>query len=523
MDQRLKPALDAAPWTGEDPFVEALVGAGTALWDWNVVTDELRGVGPVEQMLGYPIGAAVRTHAEWDGFVHPDDMAQLEAAYQSHVRGESRRYEVTYRARTASGGWRWMLERGRVVQRAPDGQPQRAVGTISDITKQHEARELQAGLGDRLEEIARNVPGVLFQMEQTPSRKRFTYVSDRCADVLGLEPQALLASVDAFESRRLLDAAATASLQRIDPVSSRGPWVTEFPMRRGDGAVRWIRITSTAQRVDERTLWNGYMEDVTERRELEAMRQQVAEATAANRTKSEFLSRMSHELRTPLNAVLGFAQLLELDAREPLGPAQRQRVARIREAGDHLVAMIGDLLDFARIEAGQLTLDLAPVALMPVVIECCDMLAPAAAARELRWDLPGMAAAGDLGPVARADRKRLRQVLLNLLSNAVKYNRDRGCVEVRIERSPGTWRIAVADTGPGIAPEAIGSLFQPFNRLGHERSGIEGTGIGLAVSRGLAEMMGGGLEVRSTPGRGSVFTLVLPVADDDGVRPGAAS
>jgi PAS domain S-box-containing protein len=503
-------AAGGAAWHDKDPFVEALISAGTAVWDWDLATDEIRGVGRAEQMLGHGPEAKAHTQAAWNRFIHPEDLAVVDRAYEAHVRGDSHRYEVTYRARTAAGGWRWLLERGRVVQRGPDGRPLRMVGTISDVTEQHEAQERQAQLRHRFEEIARNVPGVLFQMEQAPDGKRFTYVSDRCVDVLGLAPQALIDDVNAFESRRLLDDEAQASLHRIDPATSRGPWVTEFPMQRGDGAVRWIRISSTAQVNGRTILWNGYMEDVTERRELEAMRQQVAEAHAASRTKTEFLSRMSHELRTPLNAVLGFAQLLELDAKEPLAPGQRQRVSRIREAGDHLVAMIGDLLDFTRIESGQVALDLGPVTLLPVVIECCDMLAPAAAARSLRWDLPGTPAADGVDLVAQADRKRLRQVLLNLLSNAVKYNREGGRIAVRLERGDRTVCVAVADTGPGIPAAAMRDLFQPFNRLGHERSGIEGTGIGLAVSRGLAELMGGTLEVRSRPGAGSVFTVTLP-------------
>jgi PAS domain S-box-containing protein len=507
-------------WSDGDPFVEALVSAGTAVWEWDVESDEIRGAGRAEQMLGYPPTTRAATQAEWDRFIHPDDRRIVDAAFDAHVLGGAARYDVEYRARTADGRWRWLQERGRVIERDPAGRPRRMVGTISDVTERREAQERQAHLGKRLEEIARNVPGMLFQMEQSHGLKRFTYASDRAVEVLGVTPQQLLDDVNAFESRRLLDDAAIASLERIDPAASAGPWVTEFPVHRGDGAVRWIRITSTSLLAGERVLWNGYLEDVTERRELEAMRQQVAEANAANRAKTEFFSRMSHELRTPLNAVLGFAQLLEIDAREPLGETQRQRVARIREAGGHLVEMIGDLLDFARIEAGQLPLDIGPVTLAPLVIECCDMLAPAAAARDITWDLPAAAATDAPQPVVLADRTRLRQVLLNLLSNAVKYNRPGGRVEVRAEAGVGQWRIAVADTGIGIAPESIGALFQPFNRLGHERSGIEGTGIGLAVSRGLAAMMSGTLEVRSTPGVGSVFTLVLPAAPRE-AAPGA--
>jgi hypothetical protein len=505
------PELAATRWTDVDPIAEALVNAGTAVWEWDLVTDELHGAVRAERMLGYAPHEFARTQRDWDAFIHPDDLAVNEVAYQAHARGETPSHECAYRARARDGRWCWLLERGRIIERAPDGTPVRMVGTLSDLGAQRETELVKAEWNGRLGEVADSVPGVLFQMEQTPERKRFTFVSDRCEDVLRLPAALLIQDVQAFESRRLLDGDTAASLDGIDPSRSAGPWVSEYPFLRGDGAVRWIRITSTAQATAQRVRWNGYMEDVTERREFDALRQQAAEATAANRAKTEFLSRMSHELRTPLNAVLGFAQLLEMDTREPLSDAQRQRVARIREAGDHLVDMIGDLLDYARIESGQLALDIAPVTVRAVAVECCEMLAPEADRHAVRLVIEPTRDPDDL--VALADRTRLRQVLLNLLSNAVKYNRRGGQVELRLERAGSRALVHIADTGMGIAAAELDGLFQPFNRLGHARSGIEGTGIGLAVSRGLAEMMGGTIEVSSVAGVGSTFTLALRLAD----------
>ena len=500
------------PWRDEAALVEALQSAGTSVWEWDIATDELRGIGRCEQMLGYPVDVNARTQADWDRFVHPDDRPAVDRAYEAHAAGRSPRYEATYRARAADGRWRWLVEVGRIVSRAPDGRPLRMVGTISDINERRLAEQHRDQLRERLEEIARSVPGMLFQMEQTPSLKRFTYASDRSLDLLGVTPGELLADLAVYESMRLLDRAAEESLRQIDPERSSGPWITEYPVQRRDGAVRWIRVTAISQHQPGHTLWHGYMEDVSERREFDAMRQRVAGATAANRAKTEFLSHMSHELRTPLNAVLGFAQLLEMDERDPLSDGQRQRVARIREAGLHLMDMIGDLLDLARIESGQLALDIAPVTLLAVVQECCEMLAPAASARPVQLELPAPDPA--MTWQALADRTRLRQVLLNLLSNAVKYNRPDGRVTVTISRDGARLRTRITDTGWGIAADDLQGLFQPFNRLGHARSGIEGTGIGLAVSRGLAEMMGGTIEVDSQAGVGTSFTLVLQAAGD---------
>jgi len=253
-------------------------------------------------------------------------------------------------------------------------------------------------------------------------------------------------------------------------------------------------------------VWHGYLEDITEHRELERARELAAAAEAANRAKTEFLSRMSHELRTPLNAVLGFAQLMELDEADPLSAAQRHRLTLVRESGEHLLRMIGDLLDHSRIEAGQLRVDLSDVALLPLLRECTDMLAPMAQAAgvQVAWD--GV----DDSLQVLADATRLRQVVLNLLSNAIKYNHRGGSVQLQAQARGGEVCLQVTDTGAGIAPAHLDNLFEPFNRLGQRRSGIEGTGIGLAITRALVTLMNGRIEVCSTLGLGSTFSVTLP-------------
>ena len=248
--------------------------------------------------------------------------------------------------------------------------------------------------------------------------------------------------------------------------------------------------------------------DAHARLEVEMVERRRAEeaAAAASRAKSEFLSRMSHELRTPLNGILGFAQLLELDAHSP---EQREGVEHILKGGRHLLALINEVLDIARIEAGKLTISLEPVLAGDVISSALDLVRPQAASRGIR--LP-MAIACD-GHVM-ADRQRLQQVLLNLLSNAVKYNREGGTVSVSCDREPaGRFRLTVADTGPGIAPERMPRLFTPFDRLDAPETGVEGTGLGLALSKGLVELMGGALRAESTLGHGSRFSVELPMAE----------
>jgi PAS domain S-box-containing protein len=254
--------------------------------------------------------------------------------------------------------------------------------------------------------------------------------------------------------------------------------------------------------------------DISERKKTDdALKMARLEAERANRAKSDFLSRMSHDLRTPLNAILGFAQILEL---APLGAEERESVVQILKGGQHLLQLINEVLDIARIEAGHLSLSLEPVNAGEIVHQAIELVRPLAAARGIAIDvnIPSHEV------VLRADRQRLNQVLLNLLSNSVKYNRPGGRVTVGIERRDGEWvRIAVTDTGSGIPPAKLALLFQPFERLGAEQLGIEGTGLGLALSRRLAEAMDGTLGVRSDVDRGTTFWIDL--ADCDVVEPRA--
>ena len=248
----------------------------------------------------------------------------------------------------------------------------------------------------------------------------------------------------------------------------------------------------------------------------ELLEQRVGERTAqlaeASRAKSEFLSRMSHELRTPLNAILGFAQLLELDH-----PDQKESVDHILKAGRHLLDLVNEALDIARIETGRLAISAEPVSVTDVIREALDLVGPLAAARDVQL---GIDTTGLPDRFISVDRQRLKQVLLNLLSNAIKYNRPGGAVTLSCtEVQGGRLRINVSDTGPGIPPDRLGQLFTPFERLGAETTGIEGTGLGLALSKRLVEAMGGTMSVESAVGRGSTFWVEFPPAEPPPAEP----
>jgi PAS domain S-box-containing protein len=270
-------------------------------------------------------------------------------------------------------------------------------------------------------------------------------------------------------------------------------WVLSqaYPELDADGALTRIVVTFA---------------DITALKKAEQLRAERDAAALASRSKSEFLSRVSHELRTPLNAILGFGQLLQLDPAVSASPPTRERVEHVLAAGRHLLAVINDILDLTRAETGSLALAREVVEVGPLARECMTLVQPEADRRGVRLELVTRTA----DCRASGDPKRLRQVLMNLLSNAIKYNRAGGRVTVRLHCDAQSIHAAVEDTGQGLTPAQEAALFQPFNRLGAERSGAEGTGLGLVIARLLMQAMGGDIAVTSAPGAGSSFSLSLP-------------
>jgi signal transduction histidine kinase/DNA-binding response OmpR family regulator len=234
----------------------------------------------------------------------------------------------------------------------------------------------------------------------------------------------------------------------------------------------------------------------------------VEAAESANRAKSEFLSSMSHELRTPLNAVIGFAQMLDFNPKEPLSAIQRKCVQRILGSGQHLLELVNEILDLSRIEEGRISLSIEAVKVNGLLEECCAQVQSLADRQDIRVGFIPCS-----GVLIRADYTRLRQVVLNLLSNAIKYNRPNGEVTIGCRIADGAMAvIEVVDTGIGIPDGKRDSLFRPFSRLGQENSAIEGTGIGLTISKRLVELMGGSIGFDSVVGEGSTFRAELPLS-----------
>jgi PAS domain S-box-containing protein len=244
----------------------------------------------------------------------------------------------------------------------------------------------------------------------------------------------------------------------------------------------------------------------------------MAVAEKANLAKSEFLSSMSHELRTPLSAILGFAQLMESANPVPT-VSQKRSIDQILQAGWYLLELINEILDLALIESGKMSLSLEPISLAEVMLECQEMIEPQAKKRGISVVFPRF-----VTPCfVKADRTRMKQVFINLLSNAIKYNTVNGAVAVEyVTRVPGRIRVCVKDSGEGLSPAKLAQLFQPFNRLGQEANGEEGTGIGLVMTKRLIEMMGGVIGVESTVGKGSVFWIEIDLTAERHVLRGTA-
>ena len=292
----------------------------------------------------------------------------------------------------------------------------------------------------------------------------------------------------------------------------------EYRLLAADGTQRHIRGLGYEEAAHP-GCYTGTVQDISSQQQAEQERLEMLEATAhaegANRAKSEFLARMSHELRTPLNAIMGFSQLMEL---EGLQPRQQNHVSLVLKASRHLLQLINEVLDLTRIEAGRLAVSPEPVALADAVDEALELIAPLASDQDVtvHADTSGIAVDGHVS----ADRNRLKQILLNLLSNAIKYNRVGGSVEISFATSDtGRVRTRIADTGIGIRADHLPKLFEPFERLGAEQTDIEGTGLGLSLSKALVEAMGGTIKVESVPDMGTTFVIELAEAERPDLGP----
>lgn len=359
----------------------------------------------------------------------------------------------------------------------------------------------------RIKRAADLAPGMIFQLMQLRDGGRhFPFVSDAVRRLYETTPAAVQGSADAIFDRVHGDD-RPALLAALNAAADRGQdWTGSYRVLLAGAGLRWHELQCTPQELaDGVRVWHGHIADVTQRRALEA--KLAAEADRMARIRSEFLARVSHELRTPLNGIIGFTQLLTSEGADNLTSGQRERLGVVAASGQHLLQLVDQVLDITSAESLQAHIDLGPVALARCVNEALALVCNQAANAGIALACEPMAE----GLTVIANDLRLRQVLVNLLSNAIKYNKPGGSAKLQVQAGTDTVRLVVSDQGIGMTPQQQAELFQPFNRLGAQKTSIEGTGLGLVITRHLLAQMGGSLAVDSQAGIGSNFAFELPL------------
>jgi len=388
------------------------------------------------------------------------------------------------------------------------------IGVAQDITERKAAEQRLTQNSHLLEEAQRI--GNIGHWTWIPETGAIEW-STELYRILGLDPDQLELPMTPFrefvhpDDRAHWDEVLRKAQENHEGASA------EYRLLHPDGTIRNVLGRATVETLPSGEVRIfGTLQDLTDRkRSEEALQKAIESAQAASEAKSKFLASMSHELRTPLNAILGFAQLLTLQTRGPLTDDQRGYVENIMQGGEHLLGLINDVLDLARIDTGQFTVDLTPVDLVETADRVIRAFSQQADVRKIKI---GFDANVPASLMATTDQMRLTQVMNNFMSNALKYNHEGGAVTINLKKYDAEFaRLSVVDTGRGIPPDRHDEVFQSFNRLGAEASGEEGTGIGLALSKGLVERMGGRIGFVSEMGDGSEFWVDVPL------RPGATS
>ncbi|AKJ31888.1 PAS domain S-box protein [Caldimonas brevitalea] len=459
-------------------------------------------------VLGYTHQALVGRRAL--ELVHVDDRRKLQRG-MARLGDDARQQPlVLHRFRHADGRWIW-LETLLAPLLDSDAALNGVLSVSRDMTSRVMAEEKARAQHLLLHKLSQHVPGVLFQYQQGPDgKKSMPYASAGLADLCGLSPRAVRKSTRSLCPRVHPEDLPLVERQLECSAAQLAAWAGTFRTTASDGQERWVAVNAAPERLrDDGVLWHGYAVDITERRELLQQQLTMKAAQHASAAKTAFLARMSHELRTPLNAVIGFAQLLDMSLQKTGHDTHRGYARNILDAGRHVLSVLSDVLELSTIEAGGMSLSIEATHVLSVVKEAVVIASAEAARRSVDVKV----ALGDVDAFVSADRTRLRQVIVNLISNAIKYNRPGGAVTLLLELSEHEVALHVQDTGRGMSPEQLSRLYQPFNRLGVGAE-VEGTGIGLVITRNLVELMFGRLTVVSTAGVGSTFTVHLKRLQD---------
>lgn len=554
----------------EERWQFAILNNGLGVWDWNVKTGHVLYTDRLQQMLGFEGGEWPEHVDSWASRVHPADLDTVMERMNRCLAGETQDYICEHRLRCKDGTWKWVQDVGRVVSREKDGSPARMIGTQMDIHIRKEAElalHRRADLVNRIRSAQQRyisatdpVPvfGEMLDIVVSHTESTFGFIGEVLRDEVGSPYLRSYAVTDIAwneKTRQLMETLGPAGLEfrnlntlfgaamatgqvvvtndaRNDPRSGGLPpghppidCFLGLPVFNGLEMVGLIGIANRKGGYSETVIneldpFSAALSamivgrwEAERRKKIEAeLRDARDRAEAASKAKSEFLAMISHEIRTPMNGIIGMAGLLR---ETRLEDAQSEMVNAVKQSGLALMTIIDDILDFAKIEAGQIGLRQQHVVLDDLVEGVVEILAHQAVAKGIEWFV---IMSPDLPEGLPGDAGRLRQILLNLLGNALKFT-QRGTVVLRVRRVESHIEFSIEDTGIGIHPEDHERLFKPFSQVDSSHSRRHGgTGLGLAICKKIVELMHGELGFESSPGEGSQFWFRVPFSEKDATR-----
>ncbi len=503
IDMTQRKQIEQALQQSEQRFDLAVQGAKEGIWDWNVVTGAEYYSPRFKQILGYQNHEMPHHVDEWRKHLHPDDYEWVLAQIDAYLKHELPVYELTYRMRHVAGHYIWVLDRGMAVW-DETGQAIRMVGTYTDLTEQKQAEQALQESESRFKAIFNNATVGISLMG---SNGYYIQTNDRFLKLMGY-------SHDEIVNKTFRDITHPDNIDDNDKYFEQvlrnelNSYRLEKRFIRSDGQIFWADLWASAIKRDGKLVaLLGIVVDLDERKKAEAELQKAKElAETANYAKTTFLANMSHELRTPLNAILGYTQIFLRD--NTMCNAHKKGVNTIHRNAEYLLTLINDVLDLSKIEAGKLELYRLNFDLQLMLQDINEIFKMRTVDKNIHYYYDSLT---ELPVIVYGDEKRLRQILINLLSNAIKYTNKNGKVYFRVAYYNNNIHCLVEDSGIGIDKQDIKKIFEPFQQVGSYYYRLKGTGLGLSITNKLIKLMEGNLKVNSKLGKGSIFSINLPL------------